>query len=94
MVIRGDTVVTRSTRPLAATVDDELVMLDPGVGSYYGLDATGRAVWEHLAEPCSVAQLCRVLAGEFDVELERCAAEVAAFLGELHEAGLVEVVGG
>lgn len=91
--IEPDTVVVRSPHPLAARVDDEILMLDVRQGSYFGLDRTGAATWELLDEPRSVATVCATLASRYDVAPDVCRAEVIAFLTELSGAGLVEVVG-
>jgi hypothetical protein len=85
-----DTVVARGSQALSAPVDDEIVMLDMASSTYFGLDRTGRRIWELLDEPRSVADVCTVLEREFDVEPERCHADVLAFLAALEEAKLVE----
>jgi hypothetical protein len=84
-------VVVRSARPLAASVDDEIVMLSPDQGAYYGLNAVGSRIWELIDRPRSVTDLCAVLAAEFMVDDETCLAEVLAFLDRLERADLVEV---
>jgi hypothetical protein len=86
-----DAVVVRRAEPLTAAVDGELVMLDPGRSLYFSLDAVGHRVWELLSEPRSVASLCSVLQGEFDVAADTCRADVLAFLEQLREAELLEV---
>jgi hypothetical protein len=89
--LQPDTVVARSGEPLTATIDDELVMLDPRQGVYFALDTVGHRVWELLEQPCSVDELCRTLGEEFDVDAATCRGDVLAFLGRLSEAELLEV---
>jgi Coenzyme PQQ synthesis protein D (PqqD) len=68
------------------------VILDLNTGTYYKLDAVGTQVWNLLSErPCTLEELVRAVAGEHDVEAERCQHDVFAFVGELATAGLVEV---
>jgi hypothetical protein len=93
-VIEPATVLVRSTDLLTAVVDGEVVMLDPRQGCYFGLDRSGTAIWELLAEPRSVADVCAALLDRYAVSPEECRSEVLFFLHELHDAGLVEAVGG
>ena len=84
------TVVVRSGDPLTAVVDEELVMLDARTSAYFGLDGIGTRIWELLEEPRAVDDVCSVLVEEYEVDLERCRAEVINFIGELADAQLVE----
>jgi hypothetical protein len=90
--IGPSTVLVRSPDPLTATVSGEVVMLDIGQGSYFGLDRSGTAIWDLLATPRSVADLCDQLVQRFDVSPETCRSEVIFFLYDLREAGLVRTV--
>jgi hypothetical protein len=86
-----EAVVARRDEPLTATVDGELVMLDPRTGRYFAVDAVGLRVWELIEQPRSVAELCKNLEGEFDVSPEACRRDVLAFLEQLENADLLEV---
>lgn len=82
----------RRTRALyEAAFDDEMMGLDVEGGSYFSFNATGRRVWELLAEPRSLDALCAALDEEFEVEPAICRADVRALLAELEAAGLVEI---
>ena len=54
------------------------------------LNATGRCVWEFLAEDRSVEDLVAEIAKQFDADLERARADVLAFLDDLGRLGLLE----
>lgn len=84
-------VVTRSSRPFTAQAQDELVMLDPDQGRYYGLDAVGNRIWELLEEPRSVADLCAALSREFAVDAASCRRDVLTFLEQLAASQLLDV---
>jgi hypothetical protein len=86
-----EAVVARRAEPLTATVDGELVMLDPRTSRYFALDAIGLRVWELLEQPRSVAAVCEALQDEFDVSQEACRRDVLAFLEQLQQAELLEV---
>ena len=49
-----EAVVVRRGEPLTAEVDEELVMLDPREGRYFGADRIGRRIWELLEQPRTV----------------------------------------
>jgi Coenzyme PQQ synthesis protein D (PqqD) len=53
------------------------------------LNATGRCVWELLAEDRSLDSLVAGVVERFDVDLERARADVQAFLDELGRLGLL-----
>jgi hypothetical protein len=86
-----DAVVVRRGEPLTAAVDGELVMLDVQSSRYFGLDAIGNRIWDLIAQPRSVGDLCEMLQTEFDVPGETCRADVLAFVKQLEEAELVEI---
>ncbi len=54
------------------------------------LNATGRHVWELLAEDHSVDSLVTEVVERFDVDRERASADVQAFLDDLRRLGLLE----
>ena len=82
---------TRSDGPLAAEVDDEIVMLDPASGKYFGLGDTGARIWELLARPHTVDELVTRLTAEYDVDDDTCRSHVTTFLETLGAAGLVDI---
>lgn len=82
------TVVVRSSDPLTAVVDGELVMLDARTSSYFGLDGIGTRIWDLLEAPRSVDDVCAVLIEEYDVDPETCRTEVLAFITDLLDAQL------
>lgn len=67
-------------------------MLDPRQSTYFGLDAIGRRIWALLERPLSVDELCRTLESEFDVTAADCRADVLAFLEQLDQADLLEIL--
>jgi len=85
-----ESVVRRSSDVLASPVDDELVMMDIERGMYYALGAVGADIWERLAEPMKVADLCAQLQQEYDVTPAICEADVLAVLNDMAENGLLQ----
>lgn len=76
---------------LATDVDGEMVMMDAERGSYYGLNAIGSDIWNRLAEPTVVADLCSDLSRAYDAPAERIEAETLELLRLLAEKNLVLV---
>ena len=91
-IITPSSVVVQSSNLLATEVDGEVIMMDAAAGLYFGLDAVGKDVWRHLAQPVRIADLCAALA-EWYEEAEPGAIErdVLALVAKLCERRLVEI---
>ena len=72
-------------------LDDDLLAIDERGGYCYSLNASAARVWELVATPAVVADVCTVLCGEFEVDRETCVRDVSAILSAMREAGLVNV---
>ncbi len=70
---------------------DEGVLLQLQTGTYYGLNAVGRRIWELLAQPRTVEEICAAILEEFEVEPARCENDVIAILQQLQAAQLIQV---
>jgi len=57
---------------------------------YYSLDPVGCRIWSLIQQPTPVSELCGTLLKEYDVDPERCHAEVLHLLSELSQEGLIE----
>jgi hypothetical protein len=84
-------ILVRSREPLTAKAEGQTVMFDAAKGKYFGLAGVGGRIWELLEQPRSVTELCEIVSAEFEVNAADCRADVIPFLGDLREAGLVEV---
>jgi Coenzyme PQQ synthesis protein D (PqqD) len=74
---------------LEAPVDDELVLLEPTAGTYFGVNESGTAIWRLLRGARSAADAAAELAARFDVDPVRARADVDRFVGRLQSAGLI-----
>ncbi|MFV2103511.1 PqqD family protein [Micromonospora sp. LOL_024] len=81
----------RSSAALTAAVNDEIVMLDPEQGAYFGLSPVASRIWELIAEPATVEGICAALHTEYGVEPDTCRHDVTAFLDDLAGARLITV---
>lgn len=74
---------------IATDIAESTVTLDIDAAVYYGLETTGRRIWQLLEEPQTVASLVAVLTDEYDVSEEACTGSVTAFLAELEGLNLI-----
>jgi hypothetical protein len=88
-MIQTGAFVTRTEGLMAATVDDELVVLSLRSDSYIAIDPIGRRIWELLESPRRFDELVGLLAEEFGADPVVVAADVSAFLDELEAEGMV-----
>ena len=68
---------------------DEAVLLDLETGTYYGLNATGRRVWELLATGLTLAATLAAMESELEVSRATLEADVETLLSDLERAGLL-----
>ncbi len=76
---------------LAATVDQEVVILSVERGSYYGLDDIGSEIWQRLANAVRVDALCASLAEKYDADQATIERDVLHLLEKLSAEGLISV---
>lgn len=77
---------------VASDIEDEKVMMSIEKGQYFGLEPVGSRIWEMLETPVKVSAIIDALVGQYDVDRQTCERDVLAFLDELDEAGIVQVV--
>ncbi|OHV90256.1 PqqD family protein [Mesorhizobium sp. ORS 3428] len=56
---------------------------------YYSLNGVGAYIWELIQEPRSLLDIRSAVLARYDVDAERCKADVIGLLNGLIEAGLV-----
>lgn len=76
---------------LSSQLDDETIIMHTPSGGYFTLDEVGTAIWKRLETGTTLAALCEVLAGEFDVDAQTCRRDTLSFLESLAERGLIVV---
>jgi len=74
---------------IATDLDDEVVLLNPATRAVFTLNPTGRAIWNCIGDPSTVAEIVTELTTRFAVDEERARRDVRAVLDELAAAGLV-----
>jgi hypothetical protein len=87
-----DDVVVQTDNLLSSELDGDTVLMSVTQASYYGLDSTGQRIWNMIAQPQRVADLCEQLLAEYDVDRTTCEHNVCTFLTGLNKEGLIRVV--
>ena len=77
---------------LANEIDSDTVLVSIEQGKYYGMEKVGGRIWELIAQPRTVLDVCEALLEEFDVSRKTCQQDALAFLDQLAEENLVKVV--
>jgi hypothetical protein len=85
------TVVVIAGDVLWSELGSEHILLSLRDGTYYGLEEVGGEIWRLLQTPVPVAEICRALVEQYDVEPARCRRDVIRLLGDLAGRQLVEI---
>ena len=73
---------------------DDVALLDTRAGVYFGIEGAGSTVWERLqAGPASFGELAAAVEDAFEVEPQRCRADLRVLLDDLLTQGLVRKLG-
>ena len=90
--VAGNSRLIRRDRVIANDLSEtETVMLDADEGTYFGVTAVARSIWDLLAEPSTPDAIVASLLEEYEVDETTCRREVQAFLDDLAAHGLVDV---
>jgi hypothetical protein len=89
--ISTSSIVVAAKDQVSSDLAGETILLSMQSAMYYGLDQVGSRIWELVRDPIRVSDLRDAIEREYDVEAERCEADVLAFLRELAFKGLIEV---
>lgn len=91
-ILTANCVVVRSEQLLGSQVENELVMIDIESGRYYGLNPVATDIWERLASPIRIADLCTDLIERYAVDSALCEKDVLSLLLQMSANGMVRVV--
>lgn len=85
-----DTVFRLRSDLVTEEIDGELLVLDLEGNHYFGLNATGRHIWQSVAKGHTLGQILEELADHFDVERAALERDTAHFLAQAQAQGLVQ----
>jgi len=89
--LEPQTVVVRLGGLRSASVDADLIIMNRAKAHYVGLDDIGRRIWDILARPRRIDELCRQLATEYAGDPEQITRDVLRFLNDLYVENLITV---
>ena len=75
---------------LSVDMDGDLVMMSIETGNYFGVSGVGPFIWGLLETPHGLEQLVGAVCAEFEVDEATASADIAKFLGDLSENGMIE----
>jgi hypothetical protein len=93
--MEGESMSSRAVVPphvVHRTFAQETVLLNIRTGQYYGIDRIGGRFFEVIVEEPHLDRASAALAEEYGQPLERVQADLAAFVAELEQRGLLELV--
>ena len=84
----------RSPEAIFSEVGGDIVALNVARGACYGMEQVTASIWQLLAEPVTLEQLCARLVEMYEVDPATCRGDVEALLGELEAEGMVQRMAG
>lgn len=84
--------IVASADQISCDLDGEAAILNLKSGTYFGLDPVGATVWSLIVQPRRVAEIRDSLLETYDVEADRCSADLLQLLGDLHAHGLIQIL--
>lgn len=76
---------------LSSDVAGSVVILNLKDGVYYELKEVGTRVWNLIQQPHSVQSILGILLEEYEVDAERCEADLLALAENLAKFGLIQI---
>ncbi len=90
-MIEISSTVSASSDPLSTQIDGELIMMDMESGQYFNLDRIGTVIWQELAQPRKVADLCQFLVERYEAPVSEIERDVLDLLRQMADKKLIRV---
>lgn len=84
-------IVVAAEGQISCNLDGQAAILNLKSGVYYGLDEVGATVWDLIASPRRVGEICDALMQSYEVDAAQCNRDLAVLLSELEDHGLIRV---
>jgi hypothetical protein len=84
-------VVAQGGNAVIAEINGEIVALDAAKGTCYGMNKIATRVWNLIAAPRPIREICDVLLDEYEIDAPTCEKQVLELLEDLDKEGLLEV---
>lgn len=87
----NSTVCRRNDGLLVSELGKEIVMMDVESGNYIGLNETGKAIWELVAQPIQVESLIQELLKRYSISYEECSNDTLEYLNKMNEQKILVI---
>mgnify|MGYP003587377125 CR=1 FL=1 len=84
--------IVRNDEIIFTDMDRDMVMMSVEKGEYYGVNRVGRKIFEMLERPMTVSEICQALCVTFNVSEEQCLKDMAPFLKQMADKGIIRVL--
>ena len=85
-------IVVAADGQISCNLDGQAAILNLKSGVYYGLDEVGAMVWNLIASPRRIGEICDALIQSYDVDAARCSRDLMVLLCDLENHGLIKVL--
>ncbi len=92
MEIRLNNTIQRDPELMSSKLDNEVVLLSINNGKYYKIDEVGAGIWEKIENPTKVDEICKMMAKEYEVDVEECQQDTFNFLQQLLKDNLISII--
>lgn len=91
-MIDSESLVVQRAEWLSSKIQDDLIMMSTESDFYLSLNGCGERIWELLASPLRVTDICRILASEYAIEADAAEPQVISFLDQLLSQKAIDVL--
>lgn len=88
-----EAVISRAPGVFSADLSGTLLVAACRGGQGHCMDPVGLAIWEYLAEPRSISNLCELLRAGYEVERTECEHDVMEFITDLLNKEMIVITG-
>ena len=88
-MITGQTIVVRVKEINGSKMDGEIVLMSSTSEKYFSMNPVASRIWELVDKPCTGLEILDKLLEEYNVDRQRCLADVIEILEKLNEEELV-----
>ena len=88
-MMTDENVIARNVSLVSSQVDGQAVIMNIDSGHFFQLNHTASRIWDLLETPQNLGAIGRQLNDRFDVDPERCRADLSEFIGAMLEKGLL-----
>ena len=91
LAIQDGDLISRNVSVVGADAMDEAILIDIDSGYFFQLNKSAARIWNLVEEPRTFADLCGALQAVFDAAPETFSVDMAEFIADMQERGLLKV---